>query len=622
MVGDRLGELGTQNAVNVVGTLYTWGKGEDGQLGQNKYRFPKGCCALPRPITCLNNVVHVACGAGVHGCTAAVTSSGELFTFGNNYCGRLGHGHGDTVHTPRRVKALSHVRATRIACGRGHMLCLVEGGDVFSWGGDAQGCLGHAASDQSRGGGGKGKARPMSKKRSKRGIKTHLPMQVADIHTGMSSSVSGKNSNPYMRKTRHGAYLTNVSMIDACDHVSAAVLEDGRLCMWGSNENGELGVKDYNCRSEPTLVYSLDLVKQVSIGSRYAGAVTVYGECYTWGYGGSGNLGHGNRKSYSLPKRVLGSVDVEHIVHLSCSRNQVTECTEGHKRSNASGREGLHTLAITVYGDLYTWGSSYCGVLGNVGDKTRAVGKSWDELSPYKFGGKVHKMRSNSGSNSTTASGKEDAAKSNSPMRTTPMSDKAVWPPPYDTIGPFTYATASNSMTVVTNMEGNCYVWGNAGKDGQGGVERYLLKAGEGKRVQIDRDSCILTQPHRVGIADESTWGGGSSLFGKDVLFMACGKTHVAAICSDGNEQKIVQDLVAHGVETEITDEVYVPRKRWDDSCVGARAGGSNARKEARKCHDGDWWRVEIKRKQYEEDRERLRKCEDNSGNAKANSSP
>ena len=128
-------------------------------------------------------------------------------------------------------------------------------------------------------------------------------------------------------------------------------------------------------------------------------------------------------------------------------------------------------------------------------------------------------------------------------------------------------------MTITTSIDGNCYVWGNAGKDGQGGVERYLMKSGVGKRVQVDRDSCTLTQPHRVGVADEQTWNGGSSLFGKDVLYMACGQTHVAAICTDGNEKKVLEDLLTYGIDTKVTDKINIPFKQWDHACVGARTG-------------------------------------------------
>ena len=34
--------------------------------------------------------MQVACGGGVQGCTAVVTATGKVFTFGRNFKGRLG----------------------------------------------------------------------------------------------------------------------------------------------------------------------------------------------------------------------------------------------------------------------------------------------------------------------------------------------------------------------------------------------------------------------------------------------------------------------------------------------------------------------------------------------------
>ena len=113
MVGDRLDKLESQSAVQVMKTLYTWGKGEDGQLGQTDFGFPKGCCALPRP------VLSRKCGAcGLRGRRAWLYCSGnvagELYTFGNNYLGRLGHPAGEM--TERSFHATSSRIAVSCSC--------------------------------------------------------------------------------------------------------------------------------------------------------------------------------------------------------------------------------------------------------------------------------------------------------------------------------------------------------------------------------------------------------------------------------------------------------------------------------------------------------------------------
>ena len=83
-------------------------RGDFGRLGH-------GDCNdvfIPRAIDALRGraVVRVACG-DTH--TLAVTEAGELYTFGRNSNGQLGHGSTDDSLAPRLVEALK-VRCTRL----------------------------------------------------------------------------------------------------------------------------------------------------------------------------------------------------------------------------------------------------------------------------------------------------------------------------------------------------------------------------------------------------------------------------------------------------------------------------------------------------------------------------
>lgn len=325
--GDLLAHL-------VGGQLYTWGRGTDGQLGQDKVRFPSVNCALPHPVPGLRRVVHVACGGGQQGCTGAVTLSGELYTFGNNFNKRLGHGDGPNLAAPKRVEALAGEHVIMSAFSADHGAALLKDGRVFLWGSNRYGQLGRGHCDKASAG---------------------VPTAVA---------LPGAST-----------------FIDCEDGYSAAVLDDGKLFTFGCNGHGRLG-QGVSADVVTTPGLACDGVRSVSLGSLYAGAVTKAGGLLMWGYGGHGNLGLGDRRSHSTPQEVK---DLEPIRQLACTRGQ--EGCKGGLNPKDGGQEGPHTVAIAVSGAVYTMGTCHKGLLGNLGAKDGAFGRPWDEFKPYRLGG-------------------------------------------------------------------------------------------------------------------------------------------------------------------------------------------------------------------------------------------
>ena len=664
MVGDRIAL--PQNISKKSGQLYTWGRGSEGQLGQNAYRYPPNCCALPRPVKGLHNIIQVSCGGGVQGCTAAITITGKVFTFGNNFKGRLGYTckKDENTSLPRQVESISDSHATYVACGQGHMICLTSKGKLYSWGTDTDGCLGHdhhskkyhvnnnekknsssinnkkkyvTQMKNNYNNNNNNDKMTMKRKRKKKGGETNRmnknsrkkiivpPKYVHDLEFGLSSTHSLHPSSNTFNKYRYNVkkknnnddnddaittalivydknninnhdyydneyhtYLSNVIAIDACGNVSAAILKDGRLCLWGRNKSGELGNGDYVNRSLPTLVKNLEDVRQISVGSKYCGAVTNSGEVYMWGYGGSGNLGLGNRKSYNTPQRVLGLIGNEHTKLIACSKNQDCGVTMGYHgtKPNPGGHEGPHTVALTIYGEVYTWGTAYSGALGNIGKKTKGLGQNWDELLPYKLGSPVH----------------NDSKK----RKNAPISPYAVWPTPYDKMGPFVAVNASNSRTTLISQNGRAYVFGNGGNDGRAGVERFLTKVGSQTRRQIDRDSCILTQPHQIGQFREKYWKGGPGFRDISVLSIAMGTTHSAAICipdDDSINNKTHPTLLPSFDEdtddqsTFLIENDYIIDEKipWKDIAHRSPKNLPNAKRDEVYRKEDDWWRLELK---------------------------
>jgi alpha-tubulin suppressor-like RCC1 family protein len=74
---------------------------------------------------------HIACGA-FH--TVALTKKGEVYTWGQNENGELGHGDmEDRERTPTKVSSLSGVVVNHIACGRYYKAAITDKGEIFTW---------------------------------------------------------------------------------------------------------------------------------------------------------------------------------------------------------------------------------------------------------------------------------------------------------------------------------------------------------------------------------------------------------------------------------------------------------------------------------------------------------
>ena len=72
----------------------------------------------PKLITQLTGkeIIAISCGSTY---SAAVSASGELYTWGRGNYGRLGHGNSDDQSTPIAIAALKGVRIVDVACGSG-----------------------------------------------------------------------------------------------------------------------------------------------------------------------------------------------------------------------------------------------------------------------------------------------------------------------------------------------------------------------------------------------------------------------------------------------------------------------------------------------------------------------
>ncbi|GIY42321.1 e3 ubiquitin-protein ligase HERC2, partial [Caerostris extrusa] len=125
--------------------VYSWGDGDFGKLG----RGGSEGCRVPENIESLNGlgVIHVECGAQF---SLALTSSGQVWTWGKGDYFRLGHGEEGHIRKPHLVEALRGKKIIHVAVGALHCLAVAENGQVYAWGDNDHGQQGNGTTTVNR----------------------------------------------------------------------------------------------------------------------------------------------------------------------------------------------------------------------------------------------------------------------------------------------------------------------------------------------------------------------------------------------------------------------------------------------------------------------------------------
>ncbi|KAG5081563.1 hypothetical protein AAZX31_02G264000 [Glycine max] len=304
---------------DALGDVFIWGEGTgDGVLGGGNHRV--GSCLgvkmdslFPKSLesAVVLDVQNIACG-GRH--AALVTKQGEIFSWGEEAGGRLGHGVDSDVLHPKLIEALSNTNIELVACGEYHTCAVTLSGDLYTWGNGTYNCglLGHGNQ-----------------------VSHWVPKRVNGPLEGI-----------------------HVSYISCGPWHTAVVTSAGQLFTFGDGTFGALGHGDRKSVSLPREVESLKGLRTVraACGVWHTAAVVEVmvgnssssncssGKLFTWGDGDKGRLGHGDKEAKLVPTRVA-------LVNVKPNFCQVA-C--GHSL----------TVALTTKGHVYTMGSPVYGQLG------------------------------------------------------------------------------------------------------------------------------------------------------------------------------------------------------------------------------------------------------------------
>uniref|UniRef100_A0A1D1XGZ2 Putative E3 ubiquitin-protein ligase HERC1 n=2 Tax=Anthurium amnicola TaxID=1678845 RepID=A0A1D1XGZ2_9ARAE len=308
-----------QDDGDALGDVFLWGEGTgDGVLGGGSHKIVSSSggkmdSLIPKALesAVILDVQNVACG-GRH--AALVTKQGEIYSWGEEAGGRLGHGVDADVSQPKLIDALSNMNIELVACGEHHTCAVTLSGDLYTWGNATYnfGLLGHGNE-----------------------VSHWVPKRVNGPLEGI-----------------------HVSSISCGPWHTAVVTSSGQLFTFGDGTFGVLGHGDRRSVSIPREVESLKGLRTVraACGVWHTAAVVEVmagnssssncssGKLFTWGDGDKGRLGHGDKEPKLVPTCVAALVE-PNFCQVAC----------GHSM----------TVALTTSGHVYTVGSTVYGQLGN-----------------------------------------------------------------------------------------------------------------------------------------------------------------------------------------------------------------------------------------------------------------
>ncbi|KAL7449266.1 hypothetical protein ACHAWC_002476 [Mediolabrus comicus] len=330
------------------GEVYTWGRGDDGRLGHGD----NGWKYVPRLTHSLTGqiITHVTCGS-YH--TAAVSSNGDLYTWGGGMYGKLGHGNESGHSTPRRVEALVGLSVIDIACGSRHTAVVTNKGCLYTWGDKENGVAGHGDTEGHQ---------YTPKLLERLSGKKVVQLSACGFHTGCLTDQGecftwgegkfgrlghGAERNCHSPRLIESLLGKRPKQIACGGFHSAVVTEDGKMYTFGGGEHGQLGHGDKVNKVKPTLVQALDgiVLQQITCGWSHSVALTTNGEVFTWGNGDHGKLGHGNGKKVSTPQlveRLVGHL----VVHVASYNEHTAALVE--PQSIADGGSRRHAPGTMV----------------------------------------------------------------------------------------------------------------------------------------------------------------------------------------------------------------------------------------------------------------------------------
>ena len=244
-------------ALKSDGTVFCWGNGENGELGNNNSRSS----FVPVQVVGMGGISQISVGS-YHSC--ALRSDGSAFCWGANWYGELGNNSNDSSNAPVQVQGVDGsgylADVSQLSSGKNHSCAVKSDGAVFCWGNNGDGEMGDNTYDQRL-----------------------TPVQVLDADGSSNLGGVGKILSGYYH--------------------NCAIKLDGSVFCWGQDSYNQLGNNDTSNSPIPVQVVGPVLNNYLSninqINARWGSACSAKsdGSAFCWGQNDHGQLGNNSTAS-------------------------------------------------------------------------------------------------------------------------------------------------------------------------------------------------------------------------------------------------------------------------------------------------------------------------------------
>ncbi len=517
-------------AVSQSGEIYLWGKNETGELGENWDVSSDGTQehSYATKNEYLSDIVNISAGI-TH--TAISNSQGEVYTFGNGDNGELGNGKNSDYYEPQLVgrnivesntnEILMEVDettnieskinyfnlyndiATNLTTSsldeqvvtvdaEGIVTALNEGRTTIVVKEDSSEKVGIIQVRVLA----KGTTPPTNT------LKIEPQTESGGSHTVMlkvDGSVWTYGQNEYGQLGIGSSQYSDVPMKVAFpkntvitkiatgeDH-SLALDSEGNVWVWGRNQYYQLGNNSVEYLLTPTKITEIKGIKDIDCGTYNSFAVTNTGEVYSWGLNANGECGVGNYTGKILitkAKYLTDVIDIKagknHTIVLKSTgevlvagsnlygelgnstyeprRQYLFKKVEDLKNIVAIGTGNSNNLALDTSSNVYTWGSNIYGELGtgsaDSSTPTPTIVPGVSNIRYLKGGKNTSILLDNIGNTYVTGLNKLGSLGNNTKQNISTFEK-------LDTISNVIYTSLGNTYTTYLKQDGTVYASGD-----------------------------------------------------------------------------------------------------------------------------------------------------------------